>query len=73
MNSVYSEQWDVTITGNTVTRHNQDKIDIARLLGEYSQLTIVQNENDLWDVSSVMDEQDHWTFSAAIHRLNSEK
>lgn len=72
MKSLYSEAFDVTVTANMITRHNQTIVDVTDLLKEYDQLSIVKTGLDTFDITAPMDEQDHFTFSALIHRLNSE-
>lgn len=72
MKTVYSKDFDVTITANMITRHNQSIVDVTDLLKEYPQITVVNTGLDVYDVTAPMDEQDHFTFSALIHRLNSD-
>lgn len=77
MSSVYSEYFNVTITGNMVTRHGIHYVEVGRLAETYPQMTVVRGEKDdvagySFDVTAPMDENDRRTYAALIHRMNSE-
>lgn len=74
--SVHSEVLNVTVNGNTLTRHNIPLMSVTAILTQRPQVSFLRNggtdQNPLFDVSYPMDADDHRKYAALIHRQSSE-
>lgn len=76
MSSIHSEEMNVTITGNILTRHSLTMNHISQLGVFRGSFTVSRNggtdQNPLFDMSFPMTEVDRKLYAGLIHRMNNE-